>query len=832
MQTRRDFLKIATAIAAGAGFSEVFPESIERAFAIDPAPGSSYLDAEHVVILMQENRSFDHMLGALQGVRGFNDPRAVTLPDENLVWMQTNAAGETYAPFRLDIHNTDSTWTGSLPHSRESQVDAWNGGDCDRWLDAKRSGRSEYAHLPLTMGYYTREDLPFYYALADAFTVCDQHFCGAMTSTSPNRSMFWTGTVRDPRDAAAKVCIRNSDFPIGGQSWMTFPERLQKNGVSWKVYQNDLDVTVGMTPEEQSWLSNFSDNPLEWFAQYNPRLAPTYIAALPGEIARLEADVAKLQQAANDPKTRAEIAKKQAALSACRSDLEHAKTGGLAALSPSARDLHERGLSTNAGDPDFHELAELTYMDGATRRTLPVPKGDPLHQFRDDVKSGKLPTVSWLVPSEKLSDHPSAPWYGAWYLSEVMDILTHNPAVWKKTIFILTYDENDGYFDHVPPYVAPDPKDKATGRVSAGIGAGTEYAYAADEVRAGVPQAEARSAPVGMGFRVPMIVASPWSRGGWVNSQLFDHVSTSQFLEKFLNTKFGTKIAEENISPWRRAISGDLTSIFRPFDGKVPPLPFLQRDPFVEDIHKAKFKATPAGFQKLSAEEIASVNRNPAASALVGRQEKGVRPSCALPYELYADGVLSSDRKYIELHLRAANNIFGKRAMGAPFNVCTRHMKRTRSACYTVAAGDTLYETWPLDGFVDNTYHLTIDGPNGFSRRFIGDAHDPELVVSCEYEAYPEDPQRLTGNVTLRLTAVSPLTVEIIDNAYGTATIKRTTLGKPGSIVVLDLTKSFGWYDVTVKVDGFQRFEQRFAGRVETGKSSYSDPFMGGVVGT
>jgi len=140
MQTRRDFLKIATAIAAGAGISGVFPESIERAFAIDPAPGSSYLDAEHVVILMQENRSFDHMLGALQGVRGFNDPRAATLPNGNPVWLQTNAAGETYAPFRLDIHNTDSTWTGSLPHSRESQVDAWNNGDCDRWLDANAPG--------------------------------------------------------------------------------------------------------------------------------------------------------------------------------------------------------------------------------------------------------------------------------------------------------------------------------------------------------------------------------------------------------------------------------------------------------------------------------------------------------------------------------------------------------------------------------------------------------------------------------------------------------------------------------------------------------------------
>ena len=131
-----------------------------------------------------------------------------------------------------------------------------------------------------------------------------------------------------------------------------------------------------------------------------------------------------------------------------------------------------------------------------------VPKGDVLHQFRKDVGEGKLPTISWLVPSERFSDHPSSAWYGAWYLSEVLDILTKNPAVWKKTIFILTYDENDGYFDHVPPFVAPDPARPETGRVSKGIDAGLEYvSLEQDRVwhprsiarqldRAGVPRAD------------------------------------------------------------------------------------------------------------------------------------------------------------------------------------------------------------------------------------------------------------------------------------------------------------------------------------------------------
>ncbi len=171
MDTRREFLKKAALLSGAAGISNALPDSIQRALSINPETGSSYLDAEHVVILMQENRSFDHCFGALRGVRGFNDPRAITLPDKNLVWLQTNKAGETYVPFRFDIHDTKITWMGSVPHSRSSKVDADNLGKYDQWLNAKRPANKGYADMPLTLGHYTREDLPFNYAMADAFTV-------------------------------------------------------------------------------------------------------------------------------------------------------------------------------------------------------------------------------------------------------------------------------------------------------------------------------------------------------------------------------------------------------------------------------------------------------------------------------------------------------------------------------------------------------------------------------------------------------------------------------------------------------------------------------------
>src|SRR4026208_2613397 len=106
MENRREFIKKAALLSGGAGLLHTLPDSIQKAVAIDPAIGSTFYDAEHVVILMQENRSFDHCYGSLQGVRGFNDPRAIRLPNKNLVWLQTNSNGETFVPFRLNIKDT------------------------------------------------------------------------------------------------------------------------------------------------------------------------------------------------------------------------------------------------------------------------------------------------------------------------------------------------------------------------------------------------------------------------------------------------------------------------------------------------------------------------------------------------------------------------------------------------------------------------------------------------------------------------------------------------------------------------------------------------------
>src|SRR6201996_205677 len=297
MDNRRDFIKKAALLTGAVSLTNVLPASIQKALAINAAPGSTYLDAEHIVILMQENRSFDHCFGTLRGVRGYNDPRAIHLPNKNKVWLQSNKKGETYAPFHLDLKNTKSTWMNSLPHSWSNQSNARNDGCFDKWLDSKRSGTKEYADMPLTMGYHTRADIPFYYSLADAFTVCDQNFCSSLTGTNPNRLHFWTGTVRSEQNENSRALVWNDDMDYGTLNWTTFPERLEQNGISWKCYQNEMSIDTGFDEQGDYWLSNFQDNPLEFFGQYNINLYKRHLAQLEKRSKELPVKIEALEKA-------------------------------------------------------------------------------------------------------------------------------------------------------------------------------------------------------------------------------------------------------------------------------------------------------------------------------------------------------------------------------------------------------------------------------------------------------------------------------------------------------------------------------------------------------
>src|ERR1019366_7896022 len=124
---------------------------------------------------------------------------------------------------------------------------------------------------------------------------------------------------------------------------------------------------------------------------------------------------------------------------------------------------------------------------------------------------GKLPQVSWLVGSILTSDHPPSPsLFGENILSLIVSALTANPALWAKTVLFVTYDENGGVFDHVAPVTAP-------------LGRPGEYVPAPAVPAPTVIGSPAITGPIGLGFRVPKLIISPFSRGGYVPSDLFDH---------------------------------------------------------------------------------------------------------------------------------------------------------------------------------------------------------------------------------------------------------------------------------------------------------------------
>jgi len=143
MMDRRTFLQS----MAAAGASTILPESIQKALAIEPNVVTGTIqDVQHIVILMQENRSFDHYFGTLRGVRGFDDPAAMVLRNGTSVFQQPAASGSVW-PFHMDTATTSAHCFGNQANNWRSNHDAWNGGGNDGWVAAKS---------PLSMGYFTR----------------------------------------------------------------------------------------------------------------------------------------------------------------------------------------------------------------------------------------------------------------------------------------------------------------------------------------------------------------------------------------------------------------------------------------------------------------------------------------------------------------------------------------------------------------------------------------------------------------------------------------------------------------------------------------------------
>jgi len=671
-------------LALGAA-SLALPAAIQRAWAIEAKSVTGTIqDVEHVVILMQENRSFDHYFGTMNGVRGFGDRFPIPLSGGRTVWAQghTKSAPPAIAPFPL---NTQQTFAHmrmeGTPHSWADAQYAWDHGRMTNWPDQKH---------PHAMGHYEQADIPFQWALANAFTICDAYHCSFTGGTNTNRLFLWTGT-NDGAGTRGGPSISNSHDTLPDKqpeaktpyTWTTYPERLEAAGISWKIYEDMAD--------------NFGDNPLVGFKAFRASLA-----------------------GAGNPA------------------------------------LAAKGLATQH-----------------------------LDVLLSDVKAGTLPQVSWVISPAADSEHPgpSSPAQGADYIARVLDALTANPELWAKTVLLINFDENDGFFDHVPP-PAPPSKD-ADGRMLGGSTVDTagEYHTVRAESEKKSERDDLMGRPYGLGPRVPLYVVSPFSRGGFVNSEVFDHTSVIRFLEK----RFG--VMEPNISAWRRAVCGDLTSCFdfRTPNAAVAVLP--------ETLETAQRAAT-----------LATRTTPPTPGDVVPPvQAMGVRRARALPYAF--DVALVAG---ITVKLEFVN----RGSSGAVFHVYDLKRPDDPPRRYTVEARKTLASEWPA-----GAYDLFVLGPNGFHRRYRGE----EAGVSLAFAAVGRKARLKLLNVSgqTQFVTARPGAYEEKIHVIHSAEIPPAQARE----FVWDFAPTSGWYDLKVKVGDF---EQRLAGCVEDGSPTTSDPAMGG----
>ncbi len=242
--SRRSMLKSVGGLAAATLSSKLIPPNLKRVLENPPKKPGSFKDIKHVVVLMQENRSFDHYFGTLSGVRGFNDPHSMRLGNGRPVFYQPDPENPDgyLLPFHLDTRTTSAQKIPSTSHAWEVQHSAWNDGRMDNWLSAHR--KADGRNGPYVMGYYKRDDIPFQFALAETFTICDNYHCSVLGPTNPNRMYWMTGTI-DPEGKGGGPVISN-DVPKDGFTWKTYAERLEEAGVSWKVYQQKDNYDCNM----------------------------------------------------------------------------------------------------------------------------------------------------------------------------------------------------------------------------------------------------------------------------------------------------------------------------------------------------------------------------------------------------------------------------------------------------------------------------------------------------------------------------------------------------------------------------------------------------------
>eukprot|EP01038_Epipyxis_sp_PR26KG_P011333 gene11333-15197_t len=625
-------------------------------------------DMKHIIIFMQENRPFDHYFGTLKGVRGFNDRTTSPMKSGfNAFFQPINQSDLSMymLPFRVDPRRTNTMCMPAPEMYYPTDLKIWNYGRMDAWNTARDSGYG--------MSYFTRADLPYYYALYDNFVVGDHYFQSTFTCTNPNRMHLFTGSngLSVGQDA-----VLENDEPKPGYDWITMGELLENANISWKVYQQ---------------ADNFDDNAFAWFANY--------FQSRPGDA------------------------------------------------------LFEKGLKR------YPSL---------------------IQEFENDMKDDNLPSVSFIIAPTRKSEHATNhPCAGEDFTARVLKALESYPDVYKSSAFILNYDEGGQFFDH---FWTPTPP------LGTNTNKGISTVTVEGEINSNVLASE--PSPIGLGFRVPLLIVSPWTRGNIVISEVYDHTSVIKLIE----ARF--KIFNPNISPWRDIECRTLPD---------PVIPAVQSYPV---------------------------------------QEQGVRVARALPYSfIHSDAVKVIDNTF---KLTITNNGMS----GAPFVLYDiLNLATINPYNYAIESKKSISDEFSIDSsFV---YQYSLLGPNGFAREMYGNVNKQDNNgASCSFanaQLIYEQFSSLSSSVTLTLSnndnkpSAATMEFTIIDNAYDLISSPIIMKVNPNEMQSnsFDLKTSHNWYDFSVFLTSSSSsqpsqgsvdmscYYRRFMGHVENGLDSITDPAMG-----
>lgn len=651
-------------------------------------------DVEHIILFMQENRPFDHYYGTLKGVRGFDD-RAhppILSTKRPIFYQPVDQANLTkyQLPWHVDSLRTSATCMDAPDMSFYTDTAIWNHGKMDMWNTAREQG--------MGMAYFNRTDLPYYYALADEFTIGDQYYQSTFTETDPNRVFFFSGCNGK---SAGRLEQLNNDIPEGGLLWKTVAEIFEEQNITWKVYQE---------------FDNFDDNAFAWFRAF-----------------------------------------------------QQAKEG---------EPLYEKGM----------------------RRVEDLVK-----EFGKDMDENKLPQVSFIVARTNLSEHATNhPAAGEDLTARLVEELKKRPETYKKSAFILNYDEGGQFFDHhwTPTPPASSKEGKSTVDVESDLATdrmGTRGTF-----------------PMGMGFRVPLTIVSPWTRGGFVVSEVFDHTSILRFIEKRFN------IDIPNISEWRRAVAGDLTSAF---DFENPDYSFPDLPSTVGIAEESIVQCDTLPKPQVPVEQTYPT------------QEPGVRKARVLPYlfKVNESFEINENDAAITISIEA----LGKQGGAFQAYDYVGNFDNDIPLKYTVHTGAKLTDSWKIK---NSNYDFSLHGPNGFVRRYSGNIKNTkrENIINNCFAVGDQDTENgyfIVSFVNSNYENDNLCNFEIKDTYNSSNNYLVSVKPNQAEVILIDVKNSGNWYDVTIVQKQETQYEsanlsddivylRRFMGRIER-EGNTSDPAVG-----